>query len=139
MSLRDILQELRSWRDAPSHRDRIRSRPLDKEVPDPTPVAVPVGYEHPPTMTELIQRYVRLEVSQAASADGLGTFQEEDDFSVDEIDPLPMTAYAVNEFPMEPDPEMPPTSPVEDPPSEDPEGVAEPPESEATEPPAATQ
>ena len=58
-------------------------------------------------MTELIQRYVRLEVSQAAVEDGQGSFEEEDDFSLDDHNPLPMEQYQVNEYTMEDDPEMP--------------------------------
>jgi len=72
-------------------------------------MAIPVGYEHPPTMTDLIQRYVRLEVSQAAEADGLGSFEEEDDYSVESHDPLPMERFEVNEYSMEEDPDMPAT------------------------------
>ena len=58
-------------------------------------------------MTELIQRYVRLEVSQQASADGHGSFDEEDDFSLEDHNPLPMEQYEVNEYQMEDDPDMP--------------------------------
>ncbi len=72
-------------------------------------MAIPVGYQTPPTMTELIQRYVRLEVSQAASDDGLGTFEEEDDFSLESHDPLPLANYEVNEYEMADDPDMPAT------------------------------
>lgn len=134
MSLGKILHELRSWRETPSHRERIRSRPLDKETPDPVPMAVPVGYDAPPTMEELIQRYVRQEVSQAASADGHGTFEDEDDFAMDDDEGLPFSQFENDELPMEmlADPDMPAAAPVEDP-----EVVtapaAEPPPSEATE------
>ena len=120
MSLSKILQELRSWRETPSQRERISARPLDQEIPDPVPRALPVGYEAPPTMEEMIQRYVRLEVSQAASAQDMGTFEQEDDFTADEADQddfLPLGQFDISELEMEPDPEMPETAPVEDPPS----------------------
>ena len=126
MSLNKILQELRSWRALPSQRARLAARPLDKEVLDPTPMALPVGYEVPPTMTQLIQRFVRQEVSQAASDKELGTFDDEDDFSVESLNPLPMEQYSVNEYDMADDPDMPGVAPVEDPPSEDDPVVADP-------------
>ena len=120
MTIKAILQELRDWRGAPTRRDAIRRRPLDKEYPDPRPMAVPVGYETPPTMTELIQLYVRQEVSQQASADNMGTFDEEDDFSDDDPESLPVSQYEVNEYEMSEDPDMlatlgdPPDSNLED-------------------------
>ncbi len=101
-------------------------------------MAIPVGYETPPTMETLIQQYVRHEVSQAASAAGEGTFEEEDDFSLDEHYPLPMENYDVNEYEMSDDPEMPSTAPVEDPPPETApavvDGSPEPPETPAPPP-----
>ena len=105
-------------------------------------MAIPVGYETPPTMTELIQRYVRLEVSQAASENNQGTFDEEDDFELVEHSPLPFEQYQVNEYKMSEDPDMPTTAPVEDPPpvasgDDDAAPAASP--SAATDPPAATQ
>ena len=89
-------------------------------------MALPVGYEVPPTMTQLIQRFVRQEVSQAASDKELGTFDDEDDFSVESLNPLPMEQYSVNEYDMADDPDMPGVAPVEDPPSEDDPVVADP-------------
>ena len=69
-------------------------------------MAVPTGYETPPTMTELIQLYVREEVSQAASAQNMGTFEEEDDFEEDDEELLPVGQYEVNEYEMAEDPDM---------------------------------
>ena len=106
MTIKAILNELRDWRGAPTRRDTIRSRPLDKEYPDPRPVSVPMGYETPPTMTELIQLYVRQEVSQAASAQEMGTFDQEDDFSEDDDELMPPAQYEVNEYEMADDPDM---------------------------------
>ncbi len=117
MTVKRILAELVSWRSRPSQRERLRARPLDKEIPNPIPVALPIGYEAPPTMEDMIRMYVRHEVSQAASDQGLGTFEEEDDFSEDEQNPLPFPDYDVNEYDMENDPDMPETAPVEDPPT----------------------
>ena len=116
MTVKAILAELRSWRSRPSQRERLRSRPLDREHPDPTPVALPVGYESPPTMETLIAQYVRHEVSQQASAQGFGTFEEEDDFEDDDPEDLPWSEFELTE-PMAPDPDMPDPGtldPVED-------------------------
>ncbi len=113
MTVKAILAEMQSWRSRLSQRDRIRARPRDQEHPDPVPIAVPVGYDLPPTMDELIRQYVRQEVSQQASADGMGTFEEEDDFELTEHNPLPLGNFDVNEFEMDSDPDMPEVAPVE--------------------------
>lgn len=55
-----------------------------EEVPDPTPVEVPVGFRHPPTLRETMQRLIREEVSRAAEQSGDESFDEADDFNVDE-------------------------------------------------------
>ncbi|QCS37360.1 hypothetical protein [Tortoise microvirus 92] len=59
------------------------------EEPDPTPVAVPVGFGHPETLEQKIKRFVRNERYQAAlAAAGAETFEESLDFNVDDdIDP----------------------------------------------------
>lgn len=60
-----------------------------REVPDPTPVEWPAGMRRPESLTEQIQRLVRVAVSQQAAAAGFETFEEADDFDVDdEEDPL---------------------------------------------------
>ncbi len=115
MTVKAILAELRSWRSRPSRWERFQARPRDQEHPDPTPVALPVGYKTPPTMDELIQLYVREAVSQKASDQGFGTFEEEDDFSEDDPNPLPMGEFEVNEYEMEDDPDMPEAPGVDDP------------------------
>lgn len=58
------------------------------EVPNPTPVAPPVGYKRQPSLTEQIRAMVRSEaLRQAAEAEGVETFEEADDFEVDDYDP----------------------------------------------------
>lgn len=59
-----------------------------REHPDPTPVELPGDWERPPTMEELIQRYVRTTLSQAAAEDGFESFEEADDFEIDEPEPF---------------------------------------------------
>lgn len=135
MTIKAILGELRAWRGAPSRRELLRDRYSPGENLSPVPLELPVGYETPPTMTELIQMYVRQEVSQAASDAGQGTFDQEDDFSEDDSESLPMENFTVNEYSMEDDPEMPTTAPVDDPPPTVPEGDADPLPNEGKEPP----
>ncbi len=134
MTVKAILAELRSWRSRPSQRERLRGRPLDKEHPDKTPLALPVGYQTPPTMEEMIQMYVRHAVSDAASDQGYGTFEEEDDFGEDDQSPLPFPEYEVNEYEMEDDPDMPETAPVEDPSPGSPATAEPPPSTPGAEP-----
>lgn len=68
-----------------------------KEYPDPTPVEMPLGFKRPPTLQEEIQRIIRVQMSQQARAEGFETFEEADDFAVDE-DPDPLSAYEVMEM-----------------------------------------
>lgn len=59
-----------------------------REKPDPTPIAPPIGYIKQPTMVENIRAMVRREMSDAAAAQGMETFEEADDFEVgDDYDP----------------------------------------------------
>lgn len=59
-----------------------------QEVPDPVPVAPPVGYRRPPTLQENIQRMIRSEMlQQAAAAEGFDTFEEAEDFDIED-DPV---------------------------------------------------
>lgn len=64
---------------------------LDKnghEIPDPQPIAIPAGFKRPETLAEQVQRLVRTQVSQLAQARGAETFEESEDFDVDdELDP----------------------------------------------------
>lgn len=64
-----------------------------KEVPDSTPVEVPLRLKRPLTMQEEMQRFIRVEASRAAEAAGYETFEESLDFDVDDDEPL--TAHEV--------------------------------------------
>lgn len=60
-----------------------------REEPDQTPVEWPAHLKRPPTLAEEIQRLVRAEVSRVASESGLETFEEADDFDMDdEMEPF---------------------------------------------------
>lgn len=59
----------------------------DVEKLDQTPVALmETRLRKPPTIRELIQAYVRSEVSAVAQSEGLGSFEDEDDFELDDED-----------------------------------------------------
>lgn len=67
------------------------------EFPDPTPVEMPLGFKRPPSLQEEIQRLIRVQMSQLAQEDGYESFEEADDFEVDE-DPDPLSPYEVVEM-----------------------------------------
>ena len=55
-----------------------------KEYGDPVPVAPPVGLTRSPSLAEQIRSMVRRELSDAAHDQGMETFEESDDFDVDD-------------------------------------------------------
>lgn len=60
------------------------------EILDTTPVEVPLHYRRPETLEEKLKRVVHNELSMAASARDMETFEESDDFDVeDDQDTLP--------------------------------------------------
>lgn len=71
--------------------DRLAAADLDRfghEIPDPVPVAPPVGYRAKPSLIESIRSMVRQEFSAAAQRAGFESFEEADDFEVgDDFDP----------------------------------------------------
>lgn len=65
-----------------------------RELPDPTPIEVPAGFKRPETLAEQIRRLVRHE--QFAAAMGrphAETFDEANDFEVDDDGELPVTRH----------------------------------------------
>lgn len=67
-----------------------------REIPDQTPVALPIGWKAPPTLHEQIQRYIRNEVSRQAAELGEETFEEADDFYVED-DPEMRSPYEIDD------------------------------------------
>lgn len=63
------------------------------EVPDPTPVEMPLGFKRPETLAEQVQRLVRGEISRRAQDAGEETFEDSEDFDVDGDDGDPTTPY----------------------------------------------
>lgn len=68
------------------------------EIPDPTPIAPPVGFQDPPTLEELIRTMVNNAAIQARlDAEGAETFEEADDFDVADDDQFePSSRYEGN-------------------------------------------
>lgn len=59
-----------------------------REIPDPTPIELPLGMKRPETLAEQVQRLVRNQVSQYAALHGHETFEEAEDFDIeDDLDP----------------------------------------------------
>lgn len=56
-----------------------------REIPDKTPVAMPLGYERPEPLESMIARMIRVE-SVKAQKEGKETFEESDDFDCDDDD-----------------------------------------------------
>lgn len=83
-----------------THLDRLGRRltPWGAEIPDPTPIAPPVGYKRQPTMVDHIRAMVRSErLAQEAAAQGKETFEESEDFD-DPDDPDDLSSNWENEY-----------------------------------------
>ncbi len=67
----------------------VRTDKEGREIPDPRPVALPVGYKKPPTLQQQIQQMIRAEdFRRANERQGFETEAEADDFDVgDDFDP----------------------------------------------------
>lgn len=68
---------------------------LGQLVPDPTPMAPPIGYVKQPSMVDIIREQIRLAGLEAANR-GFESFEEGDDFEVGE-DYEPQSAYELDE------------------------------------------
>lgn len=64
-----------------------------KELPDPTPLAPPVGMSSGPSLADFVQRMIRMEAARAAELAGYENFDEAEDFDVDDDVPDPLTPY----------------------------------------------
>jgi len=119
---------------APLRERSVQSQYLDaegRELPNPTPVAPPVGYKRQPTIAEQMRQMIR-QASYEASQMGAETEAEANDFDVGE-DMEPDSPYE-NDF--EPDPALehmialrsrPPAAPAAVPQRGDGQGEAKPP------------
>lgn len=79
----------------------IRKAQLDEkghEIPDPTPLRLPIGFKEPESLQSQIQRMVRGELSRAASENGFETFEESDDFEIEDDDQFDIVTPYEMEF-----------------------------------------
>lgn len=86
-----------------------------QEVLDPTPMAIPFGYQRPPTLQEQIRRLMRYEydLMKQATGEDVETPEEADDFDVGDdfdIDPVSGHEYVDPEL----DPRDVPLEPLRD-------------------------
>jgi len=102
-----------------SRREAIAARVHPAEMPDPVPLEMPAGYGGPPTMRELVQTYVEETLSKQAVEDDFGTFEEEDDFEIEEQEMLDLSGYEVREYEMVEEVPQADASPAEGPPVEE--------------------
>lgn len=68
-----------------------------REYLDPTPVEWPLGVSVPESLEQKIARMVRLGVSEAADRDGFETFEEADDFDVDDPEAVPGSTHELDD------------------------------------------
>lgn len=66
---------------------------LGREVPDPVPMEIPAGFRRPESTTEAIQRIIRTTLSRHAADVGMETFEEAEDFDMEEDDIEPMSPH----------------------------------------------
>lgn len=88
-----------------SRREAIRLNRVGGETPDPTPVEIPVSCERPLTLRDEMRRFINSELSIQAQEHGAETFEESNDFDVDDIEQDLTSQYTVSE--LVPEPEMP--------------------------------
>lgn len=77
--------------------DKLAGRNQTKEgaeIPDPTPMEPPINYVKQPSLASQIRDMVRSEaLRQAAEAQGYETFEEADDFEIEDEPDLAATPY----------------------------------------------
>ena len=66
-----------------------------KEYPDQTPVELAVGLDRPLTLREEMKRFIREEIAQRAQLEGAESFDEANDFDIEDEDPDPISRYEI--------------------------------------------
>ena len=64
-----------------------------REVVDSRPMEIPAGFRRPETLAEQVQRLVRNSISREAEERGFETFEESEDFEIDDDPVDPSTPY----------------------------------------------
>lgn len=78
----------------------MRYNERGEELPDPTPVEVPAGMRVPESLEAMIARMVRGKVSELAAREGMETFEEANDFEIEDDDE-PLTAHERQDMKLE--------------------------------------
>lgn len=68
-----------------------------REYVDPVPVEWPVGVSQPESLEQKMARMIRTSVSQLAAASGQESFEEADDFDVEDPDALPESVHELDD------------------------------------------
>lgn len=68
-----------------------------REIPDPTPVEVPLRFRGQESTDERIRRIIRETISRQAAESGWESFDDANDFEVDE-DPDPVSQYELTDM-----------------------------------------
>lgn len=73
---------------ASKYKDKYNDK--GQEIMDPTPMSIPVNFKRPEPLGDMIRRLVRKQISEAAVAKGMESFDDADDFNIpdDPVDPL---------------------------------------------------
>lgn len=70
-----------------------------KEIPDQTPVELPLGYKAPETLEQLMARMIRnAEFNRIREAAGAETFEEADDFEVGDEENDGLSQYQLSQM-----------------------------------------
>lgn len=82
--------------------NRIKNRLQGgKELVDPTPMQIPVGFIRPEPLSAQIQRLVRSEISRRATEEGYESFEEAEDFEIEDEYFDPSSPWEMNFDPEE--------------------------------------
>lgn len=83
-----------------SRRQMLNERKIDTEQLDETPVEVPAFLTNrgPDNLRDMVQAMVRNEVSRAAVETGSGSFEDEDDFELEEREPELVSEHEIIEM-----------------------------------------
>ena len=77
---------------------REQAQAVGPEQLDKTPLEVPLEHLRPPTIKEELQRYVRYEISQIGKDAGFSSFEEEDDFDIEDEEVDLLSPYQMTEL-----------------------------------------
>lgn len=113
------------------------------EIVDSTPLAIPIHWQRPLTIQDMVRRFVQTEVSRVAEAEGHETFEEADDFDTGEDEDI-RSPYQLDDEQEHADrssflDEKPKEKPDPQPPAAKPEPPAKPPKKPRKAPPVAPE